>query len=40
VLDIGAGGIQVPQITTKEEALAVMERTKFSPLEIVVSAGL
>ena len=32
VLDIGAGGIQVPQITTKEEALAVMERTKFSPL--------
>ncbi|MBQ9803007.1 MAG: aldolase [Clostridia bacterium] len=32
VLDIGAGGIQVPQITTREEAEAVMKRTKFSPV--------
>ncbi len=32
VLDIGAGGIQVPQITTKEEAEAVIKRTKFSPV--------
>lgn len=31
-LDIGAGGIQVPQITTKAEAEAVMKRTKFAPL--------
>jgi 4-hydroxy-2-oxoheptanedioate aldolase len=30
-LDIGAGGIQVPQITSKKDALEVMERTKFSP---------
>lgn len=32
VLDIGAGGIQVPQIGTKEEAEAVIKRTKFSPV--------
>ena len=32
VLDIGAGGIQVPQITTKAEAEAVIKRTKFSPM--------
>ena len=32
VLDIGAGGIQVPQITTRTEAEAVMARTKFAPL--------
>lgn len=31
-LDIGAGGIQVPQITTKADAEKVMERTKFSPI--------
>lgn len=30
-LDIGAGGIQVPQITSKADALEVMERTKFAP---------
>ena len=32
VLDIGAGGIQVPQITTRAEAEAVMKRTKFAPM--------
>ena len=32
VLDIGAGGIQVPQIGTREEAESVIKRTKFSPL--------
>ena len=32
VLDIGAGGIQVPQIASKEEAEAVIKRTKFSPV--------
>ena len=32
VLDIGAGGIQVPQISSKEEAEDVMQRTKFAPL--------
>ena len=32
VLDIGAGGIQIPQIGTREEAEAVIKRTKFSPL--------
>ena len=32
VLDIGAGGIQVPQIATPEEAEAVIKRTKFSPI--------
>ncbi|MBR4013704.1 MAG: aldolase [Clostridia bacterium] len=32
VLDIGAGGIQVPQIGTREEAEAVIKRTKFSPV--------
>ena len=32
VLDIGAGGIQVPQITTRAEAEAVINRTKFAPL--------
>jgi len=31
VLDIGAGGIQVPQITTKAEAKAVIDRAKFAP---------
>lgn len=31
-LDIGAGGIQVPQITRKTDVLKVMERTKFSPV--------
>ena len=32
VLDIGAGGIQVPQLGTKEEAEAIIKRAKFSPL--------
>ena len=32
VLDIGAGGIQVPQITKKEDGEAVFKKTKFSPL--------
>lgn len=32
VLDIGAGGIQVPQITTRDEAEAVINRTKFAPM--------
>ena len=32
VLDIGAGGIQVPQITTRAEAEAVIKRTKFAPM--------
>lgn len=32
VLDIGAGGIQVPQITTREEAENVIKRTKFAPV--------
>ena len=32
VLDIGAGGIQVPQITNRAEAEAVINRTKFSPM--------
>ncbi len=32
VLDIGAGGIQVPQITCKEDALKVKEITKFAPV--------
>lgn len=32
VLDIGAGGIQVPQITTKVDALNVMEKTKYAPI--------
>lgn len=31
-LDIGAGGVQVPQITTKEEARTVIEKTKFAPI--------
>jgi len=31
VLDIGAGGIQVPQITTAEEAERVVRLAKFSP---------
>ena len=30
-LDIGAGGLQIPQITTKAEAEAVMEKVKFHP---------
>ena len=32
VLDIGAGGIQVPQVCTKETAQEVIKRTKFAPL--------
>lgn len=32
VLDIGAGGIQVPQITCAEDALRVKELTKFAPV--------
>ena len=32
VLDIGAGGIQVPQISTREDAEAVILRTKFAPM--------
>ena len=32
VLDVGAGGIQVPQISSREEAQAVIERTKFAPM--------
>ena len=32
VLDIGAGGIQVPQITTRAEAEAVINRVKFAPM--------
>ncbi len=31
-LDIGAGGIQVPQINSKDAALDVIRRTKFAPL--------
>jgi 4-hydroxy-2-oxoheptanedioate aldolase len=31
VLDIGAGGIQVPQITTAEEAWRVLQLAKFAP---------
>lgn len=30
-LDIGAGGLQIPQITTKAEAEAVIDRVKFHP---------
>jgi 4-hydroxy-2-oxoheptanedioate aldolase len=30
-LDIGAGGIHVPQITSAEDARRVMERAKFAP---------
>jgi len=30
-LDVGAGGIQVPQITTKSDAEAVIDRVKFHP---------
>ena len=30
-LDIGAGGLQIPQITNKLEAEAVIERVKFHP---------
>jgi len=30
-LDIGAGGLQIPQITTKSEAEAVIDRVKFHP---------
>jgi len=32
VLDIGAGGVQVPKITTAAEAQAVIEAAKFAPL--------
>ncbi len=32
VLDIGAGGIQVPQITCTEDALRVKNLTKFAPV--------
>ena len=31
VLDIGAGGVQVPQITCRSDAEAVIDRTKFAP---------
>lgn len=31
-LDIGAGGIQVPQISCRKDAEDVMRRTKFSPV--------
>lgn len=31
VLDIGAGGIQVPQVTTAEEAKAVIRAARFAP---------
>jgi len=31
-LDIGAAGVQVPQITTKEEAEAVVRASKYAPL--------
>lgn len=31
-LDIGAGGIQVPQITSRAEAEDVIRRTRFSPV--------
>ena len=30
-LDIGAGGIQIPQITTKSDAEKIIERVKFHP---------
>lgn len=32
VLDIGAGGVQVPKITSAAEARAVIEAAKFAPL--------
>ncbi len=32
VLDIGAGGVQVPQIGSREEAKSVIQRAKFSPM--------
>ena len=32
VLDIGAGGVQVPKITTADEARAVIQAAKFAPL--------
>jgi 4-hydroxy-2-oxoheptanedioate aldolase len=32
VLDIGAGGIQVPQITDRASAQEVIKRTKFAPV--------
>ena len=32
VLDIGAGGVQVPKITTADEAKAVIQVAKFAPL--------
>ncbi len=32
VLDIGAGGIQVPQISSREEAEAVIKHVKFAPI--------
>jgi len=31
VLDIGAGGVQVPQVESAEDAKAVIRRVKFSP---------
>ncbi len=31
VLDIGAGGVQIPQITTAEQARAVLEVSRFAP---------
>ncbi len=32
VLDIGAGGVQVPQVSCKSDALMVIKQTKFSPI--------
>lgn len=32
VLDIGAGGIQVPQVTCRQEAENVIQRAKFAPM--------
>jgi len=32
VLDVGAGGVQVPKITTADEAKSVIQAAKFAPL--------
>lgn len=32
VLDIGAGGVQVPQVTTASQAREIVERAKFAPV--------
>ena len=32
VLDLGAGGVQAPQVTTPEEAAAVVRATRFAPV--------